>query len=140
MEKSIGIAKARQSFSELVNRVAFGGERYLVQRRGKSLAALMNATEYHKLMELLEEGGVNDEVHGIPVLVRFDGERYFVSDDILDLYGVGKTLDEAREDYRVAVQDYYDDLLVSSDRLAGHLQEHLDFLRQLFADGRGEEE
>jgi len=140
MEKTIGIAKARENFSELVNRVAFGGERYMVQRRGKSLAALISATEYHQLMELLGEGGVNDDVHGLPVRVRFDGERYFVSDDILDLYGVGKTLDEARQDYSLAVRDYYDDLWANADSLAGHLQEHLDFLRQLFPEGPGEEE
>ena len=72
-------------------------------------------------MELLGEAGVNDNVHGIPVRVRFDGERYFVSDDIMDLYGVGKTFDQARQDYRLAVQDHYADLLANADRLAGHL-------------------
>lgn len=133
MEKAIGIAKAREGFSELVNRVAFGGERYMVERRGKPLAALISATEYHQLMELLEEVGINDEVHGIPVRVRFDGERYFVSDDVLDLYGVGKTPDEGRQDYWLAVQDYYDDLSANADCLAGHLQEHLAFLRQVLA-------
>jgi prevent-host-death family protein len=139
MEKAIGIAKARESFSELVNRVAFGGERYVVERRGKPLAVLVSATEYQQLMDLLAEAGINDEVHGIPVLVRFDGERYFISDDVLDLYGVGRTLDEAREDYWLAVQDYYEDLSANADRLAGHLQEHLAFLRRIFADDHGEE-
>jgi prevent-host-death family protein len=47
MEKTIGIAKARDGFSELVNRVAFGGERYVVEHRGKPLAALISANEYH---------------------------------------------------------------------------------------------
>ena len=132
MEKAIGIAKARESFSELVNRVAFGGERYLVERRGKPLAALISATEYHQLIGLLEEAGINDEVHGIPVLVRFDGERYFVSDEALDLYGVGRTLDEARQDYWLAAQDYYEDLSANAGRLTGHLHEHLVLLRQIF--------
>jgi hypothetical protein len=27
------------------------------------------------------------ELHGIPVRVRFDGDRYFVDDDIVDLCG-----------------------------------------------------
>jgi prevent-host-death family protein len=139
MEKAIGIAKARESFSELVNRVAFGGERYMVERRGKPLAALISATEYQQLMELLEEAGINDEVHGIPVCVRFDRERYFVSDEVLDLYGVGKTLDEARQDYWLAVQDYYDDLSANADRLAGHFQEHLAFLHRIFAEDGAKE-
>jgi len=43
-------------------------------------------------------------------------------------------LDEAREDYWLAVQDYYEDLLANADRLAGHLQEHLNFLRKIFAE------
>jgi len=139
MEKTIGIAKARESFSELVNRVAFGGERYMVERRGKPLAALINVTEYHQLMTLLAEAGLNDEVHGIPVRVRFDGERYFISDDILDLYGAGRTLDEARKDYWLAVQDYYDDLSANADKLASHLQDHLAFLRKVFAGDKEEE-
>lgn len=138
MEKTIGIAKAREGFSELINRVAFGGERYMVERRGKPLAALISATEYQQLVKLLAEAGVNDEVHGIPVRIRFDGEQYFVSDEVLDLYGVGRTLDEAREDYWLAVQDYYEDLLANADRLASHLQKHLDFLRKIFAEDTGE--
>jgi len=138
VEKTIGITKARESFSELVNRVAFGGERYMVERRGKPLAALISAEEYQQLMELLDEAGINDEVHGIPVRVRFDGKQYFVSDEVLDLYGAGNTLDEARQDYWLAVQDHYDDLSTNADHLAGHLQEHLDFLRKIFAEDTGE--
>jgi len=139
MEKTIGITKARESFSELVNRVAFGGERYMVERRGKPLAAVISVREYQQLMELLAEAGVNDEVHGIPVRVRFDGQQYFINDDVIDLYGVGDTPDEARQDYWLAVQDYYDDLTTNAGRLAGHLQEHLAFLRQIFPDGKEDE-
>ena len=131
MAKTIGITKARESFSELVNRVAFGGERYVVERRGKPLAALIGAEEYRQLTELLAEAGVNAEVHGIPVRIRFDGALYFVSDDRLDLYGVGNSIDEARQDYWLAVQDYYADLSANADRLARHMQEHLAFLRQV---------
>lgn len=138
MQKTIGIAKARESFSELVNRVAFGDDRYLVERRGKPLVAVISVTEYRQLLALLMETGVNDEVNGIPVRVRFDSERYFVSDDILDLYGAGRTPDEARRDYWLAVQDYYDDLSANADKLAGHLQKHLAFLREVFAGGKEE--
>jgi len=52
----------------------------------------MKAFEYQEIMELLAEGGINDQIHGIPVRVRFDGERYFISDDVVDLYGVGNTM------------------------------------------------
>ena len=130
MPKTIGIAKAREGLSDLINEVAYGGERYVVERRGKPLAALIGADEYQQLPDLLAEGGVNDEVCGIPVRIRFDGEQYFVNDDRLDLYGVGATIEEAREDYTLAARQYYADLLAHADRLARPLQEHLATLRQ----------
>ena len=120
----------------MINEVAYGGERYVVERRGKPLAALIGAGEYHQLTELLAEAGVNDEVCGIPVRIRFDSEQYFVSDDRLDLYGVGATIQEAREDYALAAREYYADLLAHADRLAGPLQEHLATLRQALGQGQ----
>lgn len=134
MAKTIGIAKAREGFSELVNQVAFGGERYLVERRGKPLAAVIGADEYRQLTELLAEAGVNDEVHGIPVRIRFDGTQYFISDERLDLYGAGSSIAEAREDYWLAVRDYYGDLSANAGRLARPLQEHLAYLRQVLGE------
>ena len=132
LEETIGIAKAREGFSELVNQVAFGGKRYVVERRGKPMVALIGVQEYHQWTELLARSGINDQVHGIPIRIRFDGDRYFASDDRLDLYGVGNSLDEARQDYWLAVQDYYADLSANADSLATHLKQHLDFLRQVF--------
>ena len=134
MGKTIGMAKARENFAELVNQVAFGGQRYVVERRGKPLVALIGSDEYHELIRLLEETGVSDQVRGIPVRVRFDGERYFIADDRFDLYGVGRTLDEAREDYWLAVQDYYDDLSANADSLARYMQEHLVLLRHILSE------
>lgn len=92
MSKSIGITKARDDFSEMINRVAWGGERYVVERRGKPLVTVISAVEYQALLHLLSKGGISDEVHGIPVRIRFDGDRYFVSDDVLDMYGIGDTI------------------------------------------------
>lgn len=134
MAKTIGIAKAPEGFSDMVNEVAFGGERYLVERRGKPLAVVIGVAEYRQLTELLAEVGVNDEVHGIPVRLRFDGAQYFCSDERLDLYGAGGSLDEAREDYWLAVQDYYADLVANRDHLAPPLQEHLAYLGQILED------
>ncbi|MCP4165465.1 MAG: hypothetical protein GY759_06180 [Chloroflexi bacterium] len=76
-------------------------------------------------------------IHGIPVRARFDGERYFVSDDVIDLYGVGDTLDEARDDYWLAVQDAYTDLFAHSDHLAPYLQEQLAYLSRVFTVEEG---
>lgn len=131
MVKTIGIAKARESLSDLINEVAFGGERYVVERRGKPLVTLIGADEYRQLIELLGEAGVNDEVLGIPVRIRFDGEQFFVNDERLDLYGAGASLDEARSDYAMAVQEYYADLQANADHLARPLQDHLAYLRRV---------
>jgi prevent-host-death family protein len=132
MPKTIGIAKAREGLADLINEVAYGGERYVVERRGKPLAALIGVDEYQQLTELLAKGGVNGEVCGIPVRIRFDGAQYFVSDDRLDLYGAGATIEEASEDYALAAQEYYADLDAHADRLARPLCEHLVYLRQVF--------
>ena len=138
MAKAIGIAEAREGFSEVINEVAYGGERYLVERRGKPLAALIGADEYRQLTELLAEAGLNDEVHGIPVRIRFDGTQYFCSDERLDLYGAGRSIDEARQDYWLAVQEYYADLSAAArggaDCLAKPMREHLAFLRQVLGE------
>jgi hypothetical protein len=76
-----------------------------------------------------------DEIHGIPVRIRYDGDRYFVSDDIVDLYGVGTTLEEARQDYWTAVQDCYADLSANADKLADPLKAHLAYLQGIFVAG-----
>jgi prevent-host-death family protein len=131
MQNIIGIAKARERFSEIVNRAAFGRERFIVERRGKPLATLMGAEEYEELMTLLADKGVNDEIHGIPVRIHYDQGRYFVSDDIIDLYGVGNTIEEARADYWLAVQEAYEDLSAHESRLSPHLQEQLAYLRKI---------
>jgi prevent-host-death family protein len=133
MSKKIGITEARDSLSEVLNRVAYGGERYMVERRGKPLAAMISAVEYQELVRLLSEVGVPDKVHGIPVHIRFDGDSYFVSDEVLNLYGVGDSAKEAKEDYWTAVQEYYADLSANADSLVAYLKEHLDFLRRVFA-------
>lgn len=133
MQNVISIAKARETFSDLVNRAAFGGERFLVERRGRPLAAMMGAAEYQQIMTLLAEEGLHSVIRGIPVRIRYDGERYFVDDEIVDLYGVGATLSEARDDYWLAVQDAYADLSAQADQLAPILQQQLAYLRQVFA-------
>lgn len=68
-------------------------------------------------------------LHDIHSLVRFDGDTYFIDDDIVDLYGVGKTVAEAQEDYWRAVQEAYDDLSANEDRLSSYLQQQLGHLR-----------
>lgn len=132
----VSIAKAREGFSDLVNRAAFGGERFVVERRGKPLAALVSADEYQQIMRLLGEEGVRTTLHGIPVRIRFVDDRYFVDDDIVDLYGTGATLAEAQKDYWMAAQEAHADLSANEGQLAPYLQDQLAFLRKVMATER----
>lgn len=128
---TVSASDAREKLSNVLNEVAYGHERYIVERRGQPLAVIIPASEYHDLLTLLSENGVLGEVQGIAVTIRFSGEAYFVSDDLFNLYGEGNTLEAARQDYRVAVQEYRDDLEAHADHLAPYLAEHLAQLRAL---------
>ena len=48
----LSAGKARQDFAETVNRVAYGGERIIVHRRGRNLAALIPLQDLALLEEL----------------------------------------------------------------------------------------
>lgn len=128
---TIGTSEVRERLAHVLNEVAYGGQRYIVERRGKPLAAIIPAGEYEALLGMLTDSGVRGEIHGIVVQIRFDGDRYFISDDQFDLYGEGHTLEAARRDYWLAVQDYRADLEADADRLAPYLADRLTRLRTL---------
>lgn len=50
----ITASKIRKDFSDTVNRVAYGGERVVLQRRGKEIAAVVPIEDL-KLLEALED-------------------------------------------------------------------------------------
>jgi prevent-host-death family protein len=50
-KKSVSATAARQSFSESLNRAAYGGERVVIQRHGKPIAAVVPIED----LRLLEE-------------------------------------------------------------------------------------
>lgn len=56
--KHITTAEARKNMAELVNRAAYGGERFVVTRHGKELVAIVpleDATLLDRLRGLLEQ-------------------------------------------------------------------------------------
>lgn len=55
------ISEARGEFSDLVNRAAFGGERVLLTRHGKSVAAIVPVDDL-ELLEALEDRADLDSV------------------------------------------------------------------------------
>ncbi|MBI3948283.1 MAG: type II toxin-antitoxin system Phd/YefM family antitoxin [Armatimonadetes bacterium] len=52
MSTTLSIAEAKSSFSEVVNRVAFGRERVIISRHGKPLVALVPLEELAELEQL----------------------------------------------------------------------------------------
>jgi len=51
----LNVMEARKAFSETVNRVAFGRERIVLERRGKRVAALVPVEDLELYERLLEE-------------------------------------------------------------------------------------
>ena len=52
MDKSIGMTQAKSKLAELVSRVAYGGEHFVLERRGQPMAVLINVDEYQRLRDL----------------------------------------------------------------------------------------
>ncbi|WP_163505926.1 type II toxin-antitoxin system Phd/YefM family antitoxin [Fodinicola acaciae] len=56
MAHEVPVTQARAEFADLVNRVVYGGERVVVTRHGKPLAALVSAADLARLEELDRQG------------------------------------------------------------------------------------
>ncbi len=50
----MGTSEARDNFTELINRAAFGGERTVIRRRGKGMAAIVPMEDFD-LLEKVED-------------------------------------------------------------------------------------
>jgi prevent-host-death family protein len=51
MGKTVSAAQAKARFSDLIAQVAFGGERFVIERRGKPVAALISIKDLKRLEE-----------------------------------------------------------------------------------------
>jgi prevent-host-death family protein len=49
MAKTVNVAEAKRDFSELMTRAAHKGERFIIARRGKPMAALVSMEDLRKL-------------------------------------------------------------------------------------------
>jgi prevent-host-death family protein len=54
----ISVTEIRDSLSDALNRVAYGGERVIVERRGKNLVALISMDDLARLEELENQSDV----------------------------------------------------------------------------------
>ena len=57
-EKTVSIAEAKSNFSEYVSRAAFMGERILLTKRGKPVAAIVSCNDFEKLKSIKKSEGL----------------------------------------------------------------------------------
>lgn len=55
MSKVVSAAEAKNKFSEIIGRAAYGRERIIVERKGKPLAAVISIEDLKRLEELEDE-------------------------------------------------------------------------------------
>lgn len=73
MRREIPVTQARADLAELVNRVAYSGERVVLTRHGKAMAALVPADDLERLEQIaqhliqLTEAGTEEQTGGQPV-------------------------------------------------------------------------
>lgn len=60
MLNKITTADARKKFSNIINRVAFGKESFVLTRRGEPIAALVSMEELKLLQELQDQIDIDD--------------------------------------------------------------------------------
>ena len=54
----ISVAEARKGLMDVLNRAAYGGERLVLQRRGKSVAAVVSMEDLRLLQEIEDRADV----------------------------------------------------------------------------------
>ena len=60
MLNKISTAGARKKFANIINRVAFGNESFVLTRRGEPIAALVSMSKLKILRELEDQSDVED--------------------------------------------------------------------------------
>ena len=63
--------------------------------------------------------------------------QFFVTDEVIPLYGVGDTPQEAMDDYRSVVVEYYESLEEDCAKLGTSLQKQLEVLGRIFSTLEG---
>ena len=59
MEQAIGMTEAKSKLSELVGQARFGGETFVLQRRGQPMAVLIGVNEFKRLQASAARPGVD---------------------------------------------------------------------------------
>ena len=82
MAKKVSVAEAKRDFSELMSRVALKGERFIIERRGKAVAALVNVGD----LETLQEARRREESKGLLAAVAAWEDYPQIEELVVELY------------------------------------------------------
>ena len=71
-------------------------------------------------------------IFGIPVTIEIDEGSITVTDYIVHMYGVGNSIEEAVEDYKISIKAYFEELQKEEGTLGDNLKQHLCYLQNIF--------
>lgn len=69
MERSVGMVEAKSKLAELVGQVKYGGQRYVLERRGHPMAVLISLEEY-KLLRAESDAAARTHASPLPLELR----------------------------------------------------------------------
>lgn len=62
---TLSIAEARNNLADAINRVSYGGERIILARRGKTIAALISAEDLEILRQIEDAQDIRDALKAV---------------------------------------------------------------------------
>lgn len=68
------------------------------------------------------------DIFGIPVIIEHELGSWIVRDEVVNMYGIGATEQDAIDDYEAVVWEYYDEL--QQGNLGDNLVQHLEYLHE----------
>lgn len=113
MNQTIGMMEAKSKLAELVGRVAYGGQRYILERRGRPMAMLISVEEYEQLRE---QASAETRVKTLPLSPELQQRQKLLverarqlesryGDPVAGLAKLFSTLPPSEDDFWLEIQD-----------------------------------
>jgi prevent-host-death family protein len=83
----LAVTDARDNFADLLNKVAYAGDRVLVERHGKPLAAIISAEDLEFLEKLEDQLDLLDGLQALQE-AETSGEKPIPLDALLEEFGM----------------------------------------------------
>lgn len=114
MNQTIGMMEAKSKLAELVGRVAYGGQRYILERRGRPMAMLISIEEYEQLQAQTKKAGDDEKTSPLPPELQ-QRQRLLVErarqlesrygDPVAGLAELFSTLPPSEDDFWLEIQE-----------------------------------